>query len=100
MQDLAPNTFLHLTHSSTTCFEYADYKVPTYFIKDDIRGSGRKIFKETYKYPLYWNMSLEEVMKRIAVIENYEQDCLIVKAWYDSAYAPYNKEEVIRLLKS
>lgn len=100
LQDLAPNTFLHLTHSSTTCFEYADYKVPTYFIKDDIRGSGQKIFKEMYKYPLYWDMSLEEVMKRITVSENYEQDCLIVKAWYDSAYASYNKGEVIRLLRS
>lgn len=100
LQDLAPNTFLHLTLSSTTCFEYADYYIPTYFIKDDIRDSGRKIFKETYNYPLYWDMSLEEVMKRIAIFENYEQDCVMVKAWYNSAYAPYNKEEVIRLLKS
>lgn len=100
LQELAPNTFLHLTLNSTTCFEYANYKVPTYFIKDEILGTGRKIFKEMYKYPLYWDMSLEEVMKRIAVIDNYKQDCAMVKAWYDNAYAPYNKEEVVRLLKS
>ncbi len=38
-------------------------------------------------------------MKRLASKESYEQDCLTVKNWYDSAYAPFNKNLMLNILK-
>ena len=38
-------------------------------------------------------------MERIASKESYERDCVTVKNWYDSAYAPFDKNLMLKILK-
>ena len=43
-------------------------------------------------------MSLLEVGTRIADKQVYEEDCEVVKEWYDSAYASFNRQQVLKIL--
>ena len=95
---LVSHTLLHITWSSTTCFEYANYAVPTFFLVDDILPHGTTIFYEQYHYPLYKEMSLSEVMEHVADKQKYKEECEIVKGWYDSAYAPFDKQQMLKIL--
>ncbi len=42
-------------------------------------------------------MSLLEVGTRIADKQVYEEDCKVVKEWYDSAYASFNRQQVLKI---
>ena len=96
--ELASQTLLHITWSSTTCFEYANYGVPTFFLVDEVLPHGTTIFYEQYHYPLYEDMSLLEVVAHLEDKQMYKDDCKIVKEWYDSAYAPFDKQQMLKIL--
>lgn len=96
--ELVLQTLLHITWSSTTCFEYADYGVPTFFLVDEVLPHGTTIFYEQYHYPLYEDMSLLEVVAHLEDKQMYKDDCKIVKEWYDSAYAPFDKQQMLKIL--
>ena len=96
--ELVPFTLFHITWSSTTSFEYANWGVPTYFLIDEVLPYGTTIFYEQYRYPLYESMSLLEVLMRMADRQVYKNDCKIVKEWYDSAYAPFDKQQILKIL--
>lgn len=96
--ELAPLALFHITWSSTTSFEYANYGVPTYFLIDEVLPHGATIFYCQYHYPLYESMSLLEVVTRITDKQIYKNDCRIVKEWYDSAYAPFDKQQILKIL--
>lgn len=96
--ELVPQTLLHITWSSTTCFEYANYGVPTFFLVDEVLSHGTTIFYEQYHYPLYKEMSLLEVVAHVVDKQEYKEDCKIVKKWYDSAYAPFDKQQILKIL--
>lgn len=98
LAELVSQTLFHITWSSTTCFEYANYGIPTYFLTDSVMHHGQTIFYEQYKYPLYAGMSLIDVMKRISNNKVYDEDCRVVKEWYDSAYAPFDKQQMLQIL--
>lgn len=98
LTDLAPSALLHITWTSTACFEYANYGIPTYFLLDELMNRGHEIFYDNYFYPLYDKMKLEDVITRILNKALYEVDCRIVKEWYDSAYAPFDKEQMLKIL--
>ena len=88
----------HITWSSTTSFEYANFGVPTYFLIDEVLPHGATIFYGQYHYPLYESMSLLEVVRRRTDELVYTSDCKIVKKWYDSAYAPFDKQQILKIL--
>lgn len=96
--ELAPLTLFHITWSSTTSFEYANLSVPTYFLVDEVLHHGTTIFYEQYHYPLYESMNLLEVVARITDKKVYKNDCKIVKEWYDSAYAPFDNQQMLKIL--
>lgn len=96
--ELVPFTLFHITWSSTTSFEYANWGVPTYFLIDEVLPYGTTIFYEQYRYPLYESMSLLEVLMRMADRQVYKNDCKIVKEWYDSAYTPFDKQQILKIL--
>lgn len=97
--ELASQTLLHITWSSTTCFEYANYGVPTFFLIDEVLHHGRTVFYEQYFYPLYKGIPLREVVtKRLKEKALYAEDCQTVRAWYKSAYAPFDKELMLQIL--
>lgn len=99
MQELAEEAFLQITWNSTTIFEYANYSIPSFLLTDERLDWGETTFYRQYYYPLYHNEKLESVMERIASKESYERDCVTVKNWYDSAYAPFDKNLMLKILK-
>lgn len=98
LQELVPQALLHVTWCSTTCFEFANYGVPTYFLSDARWDAGHTIFYQQYAYPLYERMTLSKVMARLVNEHNYAKDCKVVKEWYDSAYAPFDKQQMLQIL--
>lgn len=96
--ELVSLALFHITWSSTTSFEFANFGVPTYFLIDEVLPHGATIFYEQYHYPLYESMSLLEVMTRRTDKFVYTSDCKIVKEWYDSAYAPFDKKLMLKIL--
>lgn len=96
--ELVSLALFHITWSSTTSFEYANYGIPTFFLIDEVLSYGTTIFYEQYHYPLYESMSLLEVVTRIADKHVYKEDCKVVKEWYDSAYAPFDKGQMLKIL--
>ncbi|WP_336594274.1 hypothetical protein [Bacteroides acidifaciens] len=96
--ELVSLALFHITWSSTTSFEFANFGVPTYFLIDEVLPHGATIFYEQYHYPLYESMSLLEVMARRTDKFVYTSDCKIVKEWYDSAYAPFDKKLMLKIL--
>lgn len=91
---------LHITFSSTTCFEYAAYGIPTYFLYSDIIPQGKSIFYGEYKYPLYKDMTLKEVTERLKDPVKASEDAKTVKEWYDKFYSPFDKEAFYKIIKS
>ena len=100
LEDLATEAFLHITWNSTTCFEYANYSIPTFFLTDSRVDWGEKTFYEQYHYPLYRGQNLHFAMSRIQDEAVYTADCNTVKNWYTSAYAPLDKEQLMQILSS
>lgn len=98
LAEIAPQTLLHITWCSTTCFEYANYGVPTFFLIDEIIPYGLTIFYEQYNYPLYMNTRLTDVMNRISDHKIYQNDCTIVKNWYNRAYSQFDKQQMLKIL--
>ena len=96
--ELIPSALFHITWSSTTSFEYANFGIPTFFLVDNVLFHGATIFYEQYHYPLYENMGLLEVVERIADKHIYKEDCTVVKGWYDSAYASFDKKEMLKII--
>lgn len=90
---------LHVTWGSTTAMEYASYGIPTIFLRDCRFDWATELFYGQYCYPLYDNTSYEEVLKRVDDKANYDSDCATIKQWYESAYAPLNKELLVKILK-
>ena len=43
-------------------------------------------------------MSLLEVVTRTTDKQIYKNDCKIVKEWYDSAYTPFDKQQILKIL--
>lgn len=98
LSELVPETLLQIAWYSTTGFEYANHGVPTFYLYNEKIPEGKDIFYNQYNYPLYEGMQLREVIKRIKEKSTYYQDCKTVKEWYDSAYAPFDKKIMLKIL--
>ncbi|MEG1573905.1 MAG: hypothetical protein RRY55_06420 [Bacteroidales bacterium] len=91
---------LHITFNSTASFEYASYGIPTYFLFSDILPLGKTIFYDEYQYPLYKDMSINEVLDRLNDPISANEDAKIVKEWYERFYSPFDKDEFLKIMKS
>ena len=100
IDDIINRTKLHITYFSTTAFEFAAYGVPTYFLISDIIPDGKTIFYDEYEYPLYKDMTIEEVIERLNNPIYSEEDSKIVKDWYNKFYMPFDKQAFYDIVKS
>lgn len=98
IEDNSSESFLHVTISSTTAFEFAALGIPTYFISGANYPEEENVFKGEFNYPLYWGMSIEEVLDSLSIESNKERAKDIVKAWFSKFYSPFNEEEFIKSL--
>lgn len=99
IDDIIKHTKLHITYSSTTAFEFAAYGVPTFFLISEKLPQGNDIFYNEYSYPLYKDMSIEDVIERLEDLVYYEEDSKIVKEWYDKFYMPFDKQAFYDIIK-
>ena len=100
IDDIINRTKLHITYFSTTAFEFAVYGIPTYFLISDIIPDGKNIFYDEYEYPLYKDMSIEEVIERLENPIFRDEDANIVKEWYNKFYMPFDKQTFYDIIKS
>lgn len=100
IDNIIKRTKLHITYSSTTAFEFAAYGVPTYFMISEKIPYGKTIFYDEYEYPLYKDMTIEEVIERLNNPIHYEEDSSIVRKWYKKFYKPFDKQAFYNIIKS
>lgn len=100
IDEIIKRTKLHITYFSTTAFEFAAYGIPTYFLISEIIPDGKTIFYDEYEYPLYKNMTIEEVIERLNNPIHYEEDSSIVRKWYKKFYKPFDKQAFYNIIKS
>lgn len=98
ISELVNEIKLHVTWGSTTAMEYAAYGIPTFFLRDNRLDWATALFYGKYNYPLYDNISSSEVLRRIDDSKTYQDDCITVKQWYESAYEPLNTDLLMKIL--
>ena len=98
LEYLSQNALLHVTFYSTTAFEFASYGIPTYFLYNKEQPIGETLFKGEYGYPLYWNLSIENVVKKLCNPDNRKEDSNLVLEWYNKFYASFNEKSFIKAL--
>lgn len=96
---LLHKVFLQVTFNSTTAFEYAQKGIPSFMMHNESFVHRDNLMYEEYKYPLYENMSLREVVDHLSSDDTFVNDGRIVNEWYNRFYTPFNKESFLKLLK-
>ncbi len=99
LEDLAPETLLHVTYFSTTGFEYAQYGVPTFFLPYGGKELKDTLYYDEYAYPLYLGMSAKAVINRLAEPKTYRKDASTVQKWYKDFYSLFDEKAFLNLLK-
>jgi len=100
LESLSQFVDLHITPNSTASFDYARYKIPTYFLYNDERPFGKLIFYDEYAYPLYYRTSLRKVVSHIEDNKEYMEDRNIVYGWYKHFYSSFDKKLFIALVEN
>ena len=98
IEDIINRTKLHITYFSTTAFEFAAYGIPTYFLISNIIPDGKNIFYEEYEYPLFKDMSINDVIERLNYPTYRDEDSKIVKEWYNKFYKPFDKKAFLEII--
>lgn len=95
--ELYPQMLVHVTFSSTVCFDCASCGIPTRFEpypENNILDS--RYYQDDYSYP-YLDWSLEQILEE----QTRDPDTLhrTIRAWYETCYTPFSKENCLKLLK-
>lgn len=100
LSELLFRVLLQVTYHSTTAFEYAQMGIPSFFMHNDYFHHCDNLMYEEYRYPLYENKFLREVVDHLSTFEAFATDGKIVNEWYNRFYTPFSKEAFLNLLKS
>lgn len=92
--------FLQVTTDSTTAFEYAETGILTFFYSNKDFMQKDNLFYKEYKYPLYFGMGIVDVINHLKEPENYRQDSITIRKWYDKFYTPFNEHEFLNILQT
>ena len=96
-EELISKCLLNVTWYSTTCFEFAEFGIPTYLLSDERCNKGYEIYYNQFKYPMFRNIRLKNAI-RLAdedlLIGNIKNSLIY---WYSKLYAPfdYNMADLI-----
>lgn len=100
MAELLPEVMLQITLNSTTSFEYAEYGIPSFFFDaDNELGQRGDLFYREYRYPLYKDASLGEVVERLQDGGLRKQYAEVLRRWYREFYDEFNEEEFLRVIE-
>lgn len=91
LSSLQKKIFLQVTTDSTTAFEYAEVGILTFFYSNDSFRQKDNLFYKEYNYPLYYGMSIKEVLSRLKDESNYKNDSETIRKWYNKFYTPFNE---------
>ena len=95
--DLYPEMVIHVTFSSTVCFDCASCGIPTYFLpyyENAILDS--RYYRDDFVYP-YFGISFADLLMLQA--KDSEQMQRTIREWYETCYAPFCEERCLALLK-
>lgn len=98
LNELAQETLLHITWSSTTVFEFASYGIPSYIISDYRYPNGSEIYYNQFHYPLFKNKSLEQVLTEISSSHKDDIQKTLIN-WYKDIYSPFKENVATKILK-
>lgn len=85
---------LHVTFTSTTAFEYAQYGIPTIFMSGTGFPQKDNMMYREFKYPLFLGKDIKESIE-------YLQDndtSGVVKKWYEKFYSPFDEKALLRIV--
>lgn len=98
-EQLLETVMLHVTWFSTTAFEYAAFGIPTFFLVGEGERQNDLLFYGEYDYPLYADMTINQVIERLTNSALYKADSNIVNKWYNRFYSPFDENEFLKLVK-
>lgn len=99
IKELLPKTLLQVTFNSTTAFEFAEVGIPSWFLSDETYPLSENLFYEEYKYPLYKDMNIAQVVERLQNPSNFQKDAKVVKDWYNKFYTTFNEQEFLKIIR-
>jgi len=99
LTELLDVTLLHATFNSTTAFEFAQFGIPTFFMPYANRPLEKMLFYDEYQYPLYLADTIEDVLNRLKIPDNYKKDSGIVYRWYQKFYSPFDEAAFLNAIK-
>lgn len=94
LEDLVSDCFLHVTWSSTTCFEFASFGIPTAILYDSRDKTGYDIYYSQFGYPVFKRLSLTEIIHVLSDTHKMDKISESVREWYYKLYAPINQKVV------
>ena len=97
LDELADETFLHITWSSTTVFEFASYGIPSFIISDKRYPLGENIYYDQFGYPLFYGIPLDEAISDL--MHNRKVLTNEITKWYSSIYATFDEDLILSLMK-
>lgn len=98
LYELATECILHVTWYSTTVFEYASYGVPSYILSDEKHLLGKDIFYNQFKYPLFEDMSITDVIGLIEDSNKNDELGTTLQVWYEQLYSPFREDVAFSIL--
>lgn len=97
-EELLDRVLLHVTYFSTTAFEFARFGIPTFFMSYEDKTLEQTLFYDEYRYPLYLNSTIKEVISRLGNPDNFKVDSEVVKRWYSKFYSPFDENAFLNLI--
>lgn len=98
LNELAKETLLHITWSSTTIFEFASYGVPSYILADERYPNGAQIYYNQFRYPIFRDKSLKDTLTEIES-PKIDEIRKTLADWYSSIYSPFKNDVAVSILK-
>lgn len=100
LSELTEASFLHVTHFSTTAFEFAQAGIPTFFLPYENKSQAQTLFYDEYKYPLYLGMSIGSVIERLSDKKKYVEDSSTITEWYNQFYSPFDEVGFLKIIQT
>lgn len=95
--ELYPEMAIHVTFSSTVCFDCASCGIPTYFLpyyENAILDS--RYYRDDFAYP-YFETTFADLLTAQATDAARMQRA--IRQWYETCYTPFREETCLALLK-
>ncbi len=90
--ELVNECLLNLTWYSTTCFEFAEFGIPTIILSDSQFNIGEDIYYSQFKYPVFKGLCIPEILETMNDSKKSLETSKKVREWYLKLYSPFDEE--------